>query len=85
MLDKMKYIVIEKDGNEVPIMFSTFVEHSFIAGCIKERYPGIPIIAAGFCTVNLAATKMNCYGNSISLDITSRPKQDPTLFNHLFI
>ena len=61
---KQKYVKL-KNYDEV-IIFPTIIEHS------KFRNWGV--ISAGFCHVH--SDKIVCFGESVSLRIKSRPKQD---------
>lgn len=59
----MKYIIIEIQEMEVPILFPEFVQHE----SIWNRMDRPKVVSAGFCT-----STFDCYGESISLCIKSR-------------
>ena len=63
---KQKYVRLKQYG-EV-IIFPTIIEHS------KFRHLGV--ISAGFCYVDGDAKEVRCFGESISLDLESDPKED---------
>jgi len=64
-----KYIIID---NTYPILFTEAIAHSDF----KDKN----ITSAGFCNINANAEKdefeVACFGESISLGITAKPKED---------
>lgn len=41
-MEKAKYIIVIERGHEVPVIFSSFIDHYRMSG-------GMPVVAAGFC------------------------------------
>lgn len=82
----MKYIIIDDMAIEVPIIFSELQTHSIIAA-------GKKVISAGFCSFSVKTVlgedsngsedktilDVNCWGESISLGVKSRLKEDAEL------
>lgn len=82
----MKYIVVHEMEIEVPIIFSELQTHSYIAA-------GKKVISAGFCSFSVETVvgedpygsedktilDVNCWGESISLGVKSRLKEDAEL------
>lgn len=80
-MDKAKYIIIIERGHEVPIIFSSLIDHCTIAN-------GIAVVSAGFCAVwgteptdtNLDTIIVTVWGRSITLKneknryVVSRPE-----------
>ena len=73
----LKYIVIDDDGIEKPIIFTGLDQHGDIA--LKM---GKEVISAGFIAPH--DNGMLCYGESISLKIKSRP-EDTKMINGFFM
>ena len=82
-MNNWKYIVLEKNGLEIPVIFPYFTNHKDMVGSEK-------VIAAGF--VRFIATELSwdtvvhsneikvfCFGKSESLHIVSRPDNDAYL------
>ena len=71
---KTKYIVFETaNGIEDMVIFSILVQHDWVA-----RGMGL-IVSAGFISVHTdfgGDQLIECYGESISLNLKSRPEQD---------
>jgi len=65
----MKYIIVEKMGIQVPILFSDIVSHNSVAVSLPS------VISAGFFCVDFVTEKVTVWGKSTSLDKESR-KQD---------
>ena len=68
-----KYIIVSEMGHEVPILFSSPIEHSAFLKCFHKDF----IKAAGFFEVYSDQDDhdyhfVNTFGNSTSLDLTSR-------------
>jgi len=67
-MNEIKYVIMNSPvEGEYPIIFPAMIKHSFITGCIQEKYPGIKCVSAGFIDKDL-----KCYGKSQSLKIGSR-------------
>ena len=77
-MDYMKYVIIEVAGIEVPILFSSIVNHSDMA---------MKPISAGFFTASPCehdrkmALYVKCFGKSTSLKIESRPDKDAEIIH----
>lgn len=76
---KSKYIVVEKNGLYLPIVFSELMSHSDIARAIGGK-----VLGAGFCYVNYVFT-YTCYGKSTSLGINSREGIDSDILTEMLI
>jgi hypothetical protein len=63
---KQKFVRL-KEYNEV-IIFPCVIEHS--------RFKHFNPISAGFCYVNADKERVDCFGESYSLDLKSDPKKD---------
>lgn len=70
----MKYVISK--NNEV-IIFSDSIRHSAMIS--REE-----VKSAGFIKLNGHKKKLECYGDSHTLDAASRPKEDELLINLLF-
>lgn len=75
MPKKMKYIIVDNGQWEAPVIFDDFTSHYNMA----ENIPG-KILAAGF--VVFRSSGLECYGDSISLKIASRP-EDSKIINKM--
>lgn len=71
---RAKYIIVEKHGIEVPIVFCPILSHDRVAGIRK-------VFGAGFCVID-DLNKWNVWGESISLKVKSRP-EDAEILNRL--
>lgn len=69
---KTKYVVLQMGSIEVPIVFAELLKHADVAA----QMGGVPI-SAGFCYI--ADDQFVCYGESTSLNITSREKDSKLL------
>ena len=77
MLDETKYIVFKRYGEpETPIIFPAYIEHASMVPQGAEAKSG------GF--VNLYKNEASCYGESLSLGLKSREK-DNELINELIL
>lgn len=74
-MSTLKYIVIDHQGIEFPIVFPMLLEHKVVAKGQDK------VVAAGFCIYS--GGKWFCSGKSLGLDKGSRP-QDPKLLNDRF-
>lgn len=72
---KSKYIIIQRSGIEVPVVFSEHLIHEEVAGKSKVK-------SAGFCQLD-AAGKWVVGGNSVSLKLNARPEDAEILNTHL--
>jgi hypothetical protein len=66
---KAKYIILERSGIEMPILFPEFIEH------IDAVLIGGKVISAGFFEVILrehSRMEVRAYGESISLKVKAR-------------
>ncbi len=73
---KSKYVIIELEGMEVPLVFPRYLLHENVAMSLKNN-----IRSAGFCELNLAG-KWVASGQSVSLTLSARP-QDTEILNTL--
>ena len=78
----MKYIVFKGEGSEPEsmILFPGFITHSDMAkGCSRKP------VSAGFCIMDVEHGQLvsSCYGCSVSMGLSSRPKQDEVLLRIL--
>ena len=64
----MKYIILQVGETELPFIFPELVQHKDIASIFKH-----PIISAGFFEHNERGA-LSCFGESVGLNIKSRPK-----------
>lgn len=64
----MKYIIVDKGGIELPIVFEgTILQHNEVLPFwFKEN-----VVSAGFCSLDNSGWR--CWGKSISLNKASRP------------
>lgn len=76
-----KYIVFDIYGEETMIIFPALSKHSDIASLIKR-----PVVSAGFLIVDVTKNindyyepTVTAYGESLSLQVQSRPKTDSKL------
>lgn len=73
----MKYIVVKMKGEERLLPFHTNVQHSdFASHFINSSL----VISAGF----IDPIRGQCYGDSLSLNICSRPEKDTALLKEMF-
>jgi hypothetical protein len=90
MSTKFKYVVLMKGTMETPIVFPNWLTH-------KEMVPyGIKAVSAGFLDIIATPKVMEntisfshqidfiCSGNSVSLNVASRPKEDSELLYDLW-
>lgn len=85
----MKYIVVDDQGIECPIIFSELQKHIDIAGQKK-------VISAGFCRFNALSTEVEtgigchneesvtvqCWGSSVGLGKRSRKEDEELILKH---
>ncbi len=78
MIDHLKYIVHNIAGYEEPVIFGNGYQHVMMA-----QLMGIQdnIVSAGF--LQIGATGAKCYGESMTLKVASRPKEDSALINRM--
>lgn len=77
----MKYVILDQNGVEVPIIFSELQSHSDV---VFQRRNSV--VSAGFCHFYItkyddgsAKVSVACWGKSIGLGLASRGKQDEEL------
>lgn len=75
---KGKYIVFGDAGFPQAVAFSETIVHSDMARAMGARN----VLGAGFFAV--VNDRFECYGESISLRIMSRPDQDSDILNEHF-
>ena len=72
----LKYVVMADNlGIEKPYIFSGLDQHSDVAFCLPGKAVSGGFIAPGTDGILI------CYGESISLNLKSRPEQDAKLIN----
>ena len=74
-MGQMKYIIVDNGQWDAPVIFDESTQHFTMAA----NTPGT-VIAAGF--VRFTTDGLECYGQSISLGIKSRP-EDTKLINKM--
>jgi hypothetical protein len=72
---KLKYIVIERAGMEIPLVFPSLLLHHEVAGNNKVK-------SAGYCKFD-AAGKWITVGKSETLNLSARPQDEEILNAHL--
>jgi len=84
-MNNSKYIVVKINGYEVIIVFPSLVTHVQIGNNFNE------VISAGFVGIrtnkNIDGYREaggDCYGESVSLGLKSRVKEDTILLNKMF-
>ena len=73
---KSKYIIIDMEGTEVPVIFSCFLQHGEVAAM---KYP---VRSAGFCELD-ATGKWIVGGESLSLKLRAGQQDAKILNDHL--
>ena len=70
MFDQLKYVIVEVLDCELPIIFSNLIDH--------DTFIGRRVISAGFVQTGAVgnAFEVNCFHESVSLGIKSRPEED---------
>jgi hypothetical protein len=71
---KSKYIIVELEGMEVPLVFSRFLQHEDVAGAIPNK-----VCSAGFCELSSVGIWITS-GVSVSLNLDAR-EQDAKILN----
>jgi hypothetical protein len=66
MSEKQKYIRL-KEYNEI-IIFPCIIEHS--------EFRKFEPVSAGFCYINSSKRRVDCFGESVSLNLKANPKED---------
>lgn len=79
----MKYIVLQHGPyDEIPIFFSDVLAHSDMHNLLRRP----PIVSAGFCQMmnidDEGNRQIRAYGESVSLNIKSRPEDSELLTRH---
>lgn len=62
----MKYIILDRDGLEYPVIFSILDSHA----AVRNKFHADKIVSAGFIT--LTGSGVSTFGGSVTLDINSR-------------
>ena len=76
---KSKYIIVELEGMEVPLVFSRFLQHEGVAGAIPNK-----VCSAGFCELGPNG-KWITSGESVSLNLDARQQDAKILNEHVGI
>lgn len=76
----LKYIIVELTFNDVPFIFPEIIQHDqFYLSIEKSISKYSPrVISGGFIKISYDE-KIECYGNSFSLDVVSRKNIDSDL------
>ena len=72
---KTKYIIFDTDLL-TPVVFPDTLIHVDVAKAL-----GYPVISAGFCEI--IGDKYECYGESVSLNVKSRYREDSEILNRM--
>ncbi len=75
---RMKYVVVQDHGLEIPILFPEILQHKDVARC----YEGM-VLGAGFVSRDEQG-QWFCCGGSVSLKISSRVVDDSQAFREFF-
>ncbi len=65
---KFKYLIVKERGEERPVIFSTFLDHSSQTG-------GRQVISGGFVNIHLGdptGKQIECWGESVSCKVKTR-------------
>jgi len=76
MFQRAKYIISERG---VPVVFSELQQHGNVAHAL---FGNQEIVGAGFVIVTPSG-KYKCFGESISLGVSSRGKEDSKILNNM--
>jgi hypothetical protein len=74
---KSKYIIVDLNGTEVPLVFSSFLQHEDVAMGVQGK-----VNSAGFCELDTAGKWVAC-GGSVSLKLEARQQDTGILNEHL--
>ncbi len=74
---KSKYIIVELEGMEVPLVFSRFLQHEDVASAISNK-----VCSAGFCELSSVGTWITS-GVSVSLNLDTREQDTKILNEHV--
>jgi len=78
---KTKYIIVDSFGVQLPVVFPELMVHQEVAQALGF---GDRVVGAGFCEVGAnhdGTADYNCFGESISLRVMSRRRQDAEILN----
>lgn len=85
---RMKYIIIDNGLEELPFIFSDLVNHNDMERALQRLVHG-DTVSAGFVVIKqdpvegtiepTLQVSFGCYGESISLDLKSRPEDSDVL------
>lgn len=83
MEERWKYIIIEKLGHEVAILFDPLLEHAEVA-------QNVPVISAGFCMITVKkddwqTDSVSIFGDSISLGKRPRPEDVKIILRNMLL
>ena len=74
---KLKYVIIEVDGMELPLVFPPYLSH-----CDVTTSRSMCVRSAGYCEVDVAG-KWSVSGQSVTLWLDSRPEDAGILNSQL--
>jgi hypothetical protein len=86
-MNRIKYIVVRKEGLERPYLFGELDTHREVAVAMLHPYidwnasnPFSPVVGAGFCE-RAEDGRWQCFGESTSLKVKSRGRLDESVLN----
>ena len=73
-MDNAKYIMVELNGLETPIIFPAYIQH-------HEMAMNKTVVSAGFVSIGMINDKVEveAYGKSVSLRVQARPEDSEIL------
>ena len=66
----MKYIILNDNGLEMPVIFPPFWDHAKT----DQKFPGLEVLSAGFVGRQDGGGALYVWGRSQSLNLPSRPE-----------
>jgi hypothetical protein len=73
----LKYVMLDLDGIETPLLFPERLKHSDVVAMIRLSVPDCRPVSAGF--VMTTANGVAAYGSSLSLGVSSREQDTERL------
>ena len=85
-MNKMKYIIVDNGMYETPVIFGEEMDHAQMASDLIPMASDAfefkkKVVSAGF--VCFSTDGLYCYGQSVSLKLESRPKEDAAIINRM--
>lgn len=74
---KLKYVIVERQGIESPILFPQWIQHKEVENLGR-------VVSAGECEVYVSESEQKVYafGESVSLGVKSRGSTDATVIEY---